>query len=322
MPRLDSSRRRLNHRRMGAYLLRRLLQSLIVLAITVVIVFLLLFLSGNPALLLLPPDASPADIAVFSHEMGFDQPLLTQLAHFAGNLLQGDFGRSWRFQQPALPIVLERLPATIELALAALVLALLIGIPAGIYSALHRDRIGDGASMTLALLGQSIPSFWLGIMLILLFAVELGLLPTSGRNGLASLVLPATSLALALVGRIARLMRSSLLEVLNEDYVRTARAKGLPERIVINKHALMNALLPIVTIVGLEFGHLLGGTVIIETVFSWPGIGLLAVQSIGGRDYPVVQAVILIAATGFILINLAVDLLYLWLDPRIAYGRG
>ena len=306
---------------MGAYLLRRLLQSLLVLAAVVVIVFFLLFLSGNPALLLLPPDATPADIAAFSHEMGFDRPLAAQLLHFAGNLLAGDFGTSWRFQQPALPIVLQRLPATIELAVAALALALLLGIPAGIYSALHRNRFADGASMTVALLGQSIPSFWLGIMLILAFAVELHWLPTSGRAGLASLVLPAASLALALVGRIARLMRSSLLEVLHEDYVRTARAKGMPEWIVINRHALSNALLPIVTIIGLEFGHLLGGTVIIETVFAWPGIGLLAVQSVSGRDYPVVQAVILIAATGFILINLAVDLLYLWLDPRIAYGR-
>ena len=226
---LTRSPSRSDHQAMAAYLLRRLLQSLIVLATVVVIVFFLLFLSGNPALLLLPPDASPADIAAFSHEMGFDQPLAAQLLHFAGNLLQGDFGQSWRFQQPALPIVLQRLPATIELAVASLALALLVGIPVGIYSALHRDRFADGASMSLALLGQSIPSFWLGIMLILAFAVELHWLPTSGRSGLASLVLPATSLALALVGRIARLMRSSLLEVLHEDYVRTARAKGMPE---------------------------------------------------------------------------------------------
>jgi ABC-type dipeptide/oligopeptide/nickel transport system permease component len=247
--------------------------------------------------------------------------MAVQFLHFAGNLLHGDFGRSWRFQQPALPIVLERLPATIELAVASLVLALLAGIPLGIYSSLHRDRIGDSAGMVLALLGQSIPSFWLGIMLILLFAVELGLLPTSGRAGLATLILPAVSLALALVGRIARLMRSSMLEVLHEDYIRTARAKGLTEWSVIGMHALKNALLPVLTVAGLEFGHLLGGTVIIETVFAWPGIGLLAVQSVAGRDYPVVQAVILISAVIFILINLAVDLLYLWLDPRIAYGR-
>jgi peptide/nickel transport system permease protein len=306
---------------MAAYLLRRLLQSLIVLAVVVAIVFLLLFLSGDPALLLLPPDASRADIALFSHEMGFDRPMAVQFLHFAGNLVHGDFGRSWRFQQPALPIVLERLPATIELAVASLVLALLAGIPLGIYSSLHRDRIGDSAGMVLALLGQSIPSFWLGIMLILLFAVELGLLPTSGRAGLATLILPAVSLALALVGRIARLMRSSMLEVLHEDYIRTARAKGLTEWSVIGMHALKNALLPVLTVAGLEFGHLLGGTVIIETVFAWPGIGLLAVQSVAGRDYPVVQAVILISAVIFILINLAVDLLYLWLDPRIAYGR-
>jgi ABC-type dipeptide/oligopeptide/nickel transport system permease component len=253
--------------------------------------------------------------------MGFDQPFWMQFAKFSGSLLVGDFGRSWRFQEPALSVVLERLPATFELAIAALVLSLLIAVPIGVISAVRKDSKIDTASMVVALLGQSVPGFWLGLMLILIFAVDLGWLPTSGRNGPQYLILPAVSLALALAGRNARLVRSCMLEVLNADYIRTARAKGLSEWRVIGKHALKNAMLPIVTIVGLELGSLLGGAVVTETVFSWPGIGLLAVQAIAGRDYPVVQAVIIISALGFVLINLAVDLLYARLDPRVTLVR-
>jgi ABC-type dipeptide/oligopeptide/nickel transport system permease component len=300
-----------------SYLLRRLAQSIVVVAAVVVLVFGMMFLSGDPAALLMPPDASREEIEAFRHEMGFDQPFWMQLAKFSGNLLVGDFGRSWRFQEPALSVVLERLPATFELAIAALVLSLLIALPVGVLSAVRKDSKVDTISMVLALLGQSVPGFWLGLMLILIFAVDLGWLPTSGRNGPQYLILPAVSLALALAGRNARLVRSCMLEVLNADYIRTARAKGLPEWRVIGKHALKNAMLPIVTIVGLELGSLLGGAVVTETVFSWPGIGLLAVQAIAGRDYPVVQAVIIISALGFVLINLAVDLLYARLDPRV-----
>ena len=208
-----------------------------------------------------------------------------------------------------------------ELALAALALSLTIAIPIGVLSAIRRNSKTDSVAMVFALLGQSVPGFWLGLMLILVFSVQLGWLPTSGRAGPQYLILPAVSLGLALAGRNARLVRSCMLEVLNEDYIRTARAKGLPEWRVINKHALKNALLPIVTVVGLELGFLLGGTVVIETVFSWPGVGLLAVQAISGRDYPVAQAVILISSVFFVLINLAVDLLYTWLDPRISFAR-
>jgi len=306
---------------MVKFLIRRLVHAVIVLAAAVFLVFSMMFLSGDPALLLVPPDASAADIAAFRTEMGFDKPFLVQFAAFAGRLIVGDFGQSWRFQDSAFSIVVERLPATIELAVAALVLSLAIAIPIGVLSAVRKDTKVDTVSMILALFGQSIPGFWLGLMLILVFAVDLGWLPTSGRQGLQYLILPAASLGLALAGRNARLVRSCMLEVLKEDYIRTARAKGLSEWRVINKHALKNALLPIVTIVGLELGSLLGGAVITETVFSWPGIGLLAVQSISGRDYPVVQAVIIISALGFVLINLLVDVLYTWLDPRISLVR-
>jgi ABC-type dipeptide/oligopeptide/nickel transport system permease component len=307
---------------MSAYLLRRLAQSIVVIAVVVVLVFAMMFLSGDPAALLLPPDASREEIDAFRHEMGFDQPFWMQFVKFSGSLLVGDFGRSWRFQEPALSVVLERLPATFELAIAALGLSLLIAVPVGVLSAVRKDSKVDTVSMVLALLGQSVPGFWLGLMLILIFAVDLGWLPTSGRNGPEYLVLPAVSLALALAGRNARLVRSCMLEVLNEDYIRTARAKGLSEWRVVGKHALKNAMLPIVTIVGLELGSLLGGAVVTETIFSWPGIGLLAVQAIAGRDYPVVQAVIIISALCFVLINLAVDLLYTRLDPRVALIRG
>ena len=306
---------------MTAYILGRLAQAFMVMTMVVLIVFLLMFLSGDPALLLMPPDASREDIEAFRRQMGFDQPLWHQLQQFAGRIALGDFGRSWRFQEPALPVVLERLPVTMELAFSALALSLIIAVPIGIISALKRDTKIDGFAMVAAMLGQSVPGFWLGLMLILVFSVQLGWLPTSGRQGPQYLILPAVSLGLALAGRNARLVRSCMLEVLNEDYIRTARAKGLREWRVINKHALKNALLPIVTVVGLELGFLLGGTVVIETVFSWPGVGLLAVQAISGRDYPVAQAVILISSVVFVLINLAVDLLYMWLDPRISYAR-
>jgi peptide/nickel transport system permease protein len=303
------------------FILRRLAQSIFVVAAVVLLVFSLVFMSGNPAALLLPPDASHEEIAAFSKAMGFDQPFWWQFLRFAGHLLTGDFGRSWRFQEPALPLVLSRLPATLELALAAALLSLAIALPLGVISAVRKDTRLDGISMVAALLGQSVPGFWLGLMLILIFAVELRWLPTSGRHGLQYLVLPAVSLGVALAGRNARLVRSCMLEVLNEDYIRTARAKGLPEWRVILKHALKNALLPILTIMGLEFGSLLGGTIITETVFSWPGIGLLAVEAISGRDYPVVQAVVIIGSLSFVIINLGVDLLYTKLDPRISLTR-
>jgi ABC-type dipeptide/oligopeptide/nickel transport system permease component len=306
---------------MTKFIIRRSVHAVFVIVAVVLLVFAMMFLSGDPTLLLLPPDASPADIAAFSKQMGFDQPFLVQFTRFAGRLLVGDFGQSWRFQDSALTVVLERLPATLELAIAALALSLAVALPVGVVSAVRKDSKLDTISMVLALFGQSVPGFWLGLMLILVFAVDLGWLPTSGRMGLQYVILPAVSLGLALAGRNARLVRSCMLEVLNEDYIRTARAKGLSEWRVINKHALKNALLPIITIVGLELGSLLGGAVITETVFSWPGVGLLAVQAIAGRDYPVVQAVIIVSSLGFILINLMVDLLYARLDPRISIVR-
>jgi peptide/nickel transport system permease protein len=296
-------------------------QIVTVLLAVALIAFLLLYLSGDPAMLLMPPDATREQLDAFRHEMGFDRPFWEQFYHFVARLLQGDFGVSWRFQQPVLPIVLERIPATVLLALTALAFSLVVAIPLGVISAVKRDTPFDSASMVFALLGQSMPGFWIGIMLILAFSVSLKWLPTSGFTGPTSIILPAATLGLALVGRNARMVRSSMLEVLGEDYVKHARAKGLSEWRVITRHALRNALLPVVTVIGLEFGALLGGTVVVETVFAWPGIGLLAIQAVTGRDYPVVQAVILLSAVMFTLTNLAVDLLYTRIDPRITYRR-
>jgi peptide/nickel transport system permease protein len=304
---------------MAAFLLGRLGQAVIVLLAVAFIAFLLLHLSGDPAVLLLPPDATRAQVIEFRQEMGFDRPFLEQYLQFMQRLLVGDLGYSWRYQQPVLPLVIERIPATLYLAVTALAISLVIAIPIGVISAVKRDTAIDSAAMVLALLGQSMPGFWIGIMLIFFFSVQLGWLPTSGWNSATSIILPAVTLGLALVGRNARLVRSSMLEVLGEDYVKAARAKGLSEWRVINRHALKNALLPVVTVIGLELGILLGGTVVVETVFAWPGIGMLSVQAVTGRDYPIVQAVILLSAVLFTLTNLAVDLLYTRIDPRIGY---
>lgn len=302
---------------MARYLLDRALQALLVIMGVTVIVFSLRYLAGDPASLLVSPDATREEIEELSAQMGFDQPFWIQFGRFAGQLLQGDFGFSWRQQEPALDLVLERIPATIQLALCALAFSLVIAIPIGVISAVKRDTGFDTGAMILALIGQSTPVFWLGLMLILVFAVQLGWLPTSGADEPTSIILPAVALGLGLAGRNARLVRSSMLEVLGEDYIRSARAKGLSEWKVVGKHALKNALLPVVTIVGLELGSLLGGAVITESVFAWPGMGLLAYQAVSGSDYPVVQAVILIGALVFTLTNLLVDLLYTQLDPRI-----
>ncbi len=302
---------------MKTYLLRRLAQSLIVLLGISVVVFVILHLTGDPTLLLLPPDASAEEIAKFRRAMGFDDPLPLQYWRFLRGAVRGDFGNSLRHDEPALALVWQRMPATIELTAVALGLALVLAIPAGIVSAVFRNTALDYVSTVVALIGQAMPTFWLGIMLILIFSVGLQVLPSSGRGGPANLVLPAVTLGLFTTARIMRLTRSGMLEVLGQDYVRTARAKGVGERPVVWKHALKNAAIPIVTIVGLELGTLLGGAVITETIFAWPGVGRLSVQAIYNRDYPVVQASVFVLASIFVLVNLVVDVLYLYLDPRI-----
>jgi peptide/nickel transport system permease protein len=299
------------------YLLRRLLQSLLVLFGVSFVVFLILYLTGDPALILLPPDATVEDVRRFRETMGFNDPFIVQYGRFLGGALRGDFGQSVRHGESAFALVVERLPATFELSGAALLVALCLAIPAGIVSAVRRNTPVDYVSTVTALLGQSMPTFWLGIMLILVFSVQLNLLPSSGRGGLEHLILPAITLGLFTTARIMRLTRSGMLEVLGQDYIRTARAKGVSDQPVVWKHALKNAAIPIVTIVGIELGTLLGGAVITETIFAWPGVGRLSVQAIYNRDYPVVQAAVFLLASTFVMVNLVVDVLYTYLDPRI-----
>ncbi len=304
---------------MKSYLLRRLWQSVLVLFGVSVVVFLILHLTGDPAALLLPPDATAEDIAKFRTAMGFDDPVAGQYLRFLRGALRGDFGESLRHGEPAMGLVLERLPATFELAGAGLLIALCLAIPAGIVSAVRRNTSVDYVSTVVALLGQAMPTFWLGIMLILVFSVRLNWLPSSGRGSLEHLILPAITLGLFSTARITRLTRSGMLEVLGQDYIRTARAKGMGEPPVVWKHALKNASIPIVTIVGIELGTLLGGSVITETIFAWPGVGRLSVQAIFNRDYPVVQSAVFLLASTFVIVNFLVDVVYTYLDPRIRF---
>jgi peptide/nickel transport system permease protein len=299
------------------YILKRLFHSIFVLVGISLVVFIILHLTGDPAALLMPMDATPEQVAQFRKEMGFTDPVIVQYWRFFKGTLHGDFGNSFRHSQPALDLVLERMPATIQLTIAALILALLIAIPVGIFSAIKRNSFLDHIGMTGALLGQSTPVFWLGIMLILIFSVTLQWFPSSGRGEIQHLVLPAITLGMFSMARTARMMRSSMLEVLGQEYIKTAKAKGLAPRVVILKHALKNASIPVVTIVGMELGTLLGGAVITETIFAWPGVGRLAVQAIYNRDYPVVQAAVFILASIFVLVNLIVDIVYTYLDPRV-----
>ena len=306
---------------MKTFLVRRLWQSLVVLLGVSFVVFLILHLTGDPALVLLSPEATADDVRRFRDAMGFNDPFIVQYWRFLTGALHGDFGQSVRHGEPAFGLVVERLPATFELAGAALLLALVLSIPAGIVSAVRRNTVLDYVSTVVALLGQSMPTFWLGIMLILLLSVQLQWLPSSGRGGWEHLILPAVTLGLFTTARITRLTRSGMLEVLNQDYIRTARAKGVSNPPVVWKHALKNAAIPIVTIVGIELGTLLGGSVITETIFAWPGVGRLSVQAIYNRDYPVVQASVFLLATTFVVVNLLVDVVYTYLDPRIRLTR-
>jgi peptide/nickel transport system permease protein len=304
---------------MQSYLLRRGWQSILVLLGVSVVVFLILHLTGDPALLLLPPDASAEDVAKFRESMGFNDPVAVQYMRFLKGAVRGNFGESLRHGEPAMGLVLERLPATFELAGAGLLIALCLAIPAGIVSAVRRNTPIDYLSTVVALLGQAMPTFWLGIMLILIFSVRLNWLPSSGRGDLQHLLLPAITLGLFTTARITRLTRSGMLEVLGQDYIRTARAKGVNEPPVVWKHALKNAAIPIVTIVGIELGTLLGGSVITETIFAWPGVGRLSVQAISNRDYPVVQSAVFLLASTFVVVNFLVDVVYTYLDPRIRF---
>ncbi len=303
---------------MKTYILKRLLQAIGVCLVISMISFFLLFLNTDPALVLLPPEAEVTDIAVFKKQMGLDRPVTIQYLDFLGRVvLHGDFGNSFAAKVPALQLVGERLPATIKLALAALFVVNIVAIPVGVISAVRRYSLTDNIATFMALFGQAMPLYWLGIMLIIIFGIWLRWFPISGSDTLSHLVLPAVTLGSWILPINMRLVRSGMLEVLSQDYIRTARAKGLAERRVLVKHAFKNAAIPVVTVLGMQLGLLLGGAVVTETVFAWPGLGRLAVDSIRMGDYPVVQAIVVVFAFFVVIGNLMADILAALIDPRI-----
>ncbi len=305
---------------MGRFIIRRLIMLIPVLIGVSIISFLILHLApGDPAELLAGEDATKEDIMMIRHELGLDKPLWIQYFMFLKGITTGEL-KSLKFSMPVMDVIKPRLFNTLELSLASILIAVIIGIFAGVASATHRYTWIDYLSTIGALLGVSMPVFWWGLILILIFSVELGLLPSGGMGGISHLILPAIVLGTASTAIIARMTRSSMLDVLRQDYVRTARAKGLLEKIIIYRHALRNALIPTVTVVGLQFGYMLAGAVLTESVFSWPGVGRLLVEAILFRDFPVVQSALLIIAIMFVLVNLLVDVLYAFLDPRIRHG--
>ncbi|KKB80860.1 ABC transporter permease [Devosia soli] len=322
---------------MWTFIVRRLLQSAIVIIGVTLITFTALQMSGDPTYLYVSERATEAEIQRTREALGFDKSLPEQYINFLGNLARGDFGNSLSYKRPAIEAVMEALPATLELTLFAMFLAIVVAIPLGVLASLNRGSAVDGSIMTMGMLGQSIPSFWLGIMMIMFFGLQLRILPISGHvpfimpliqgdfvraftnlpQTLYYLIMPGFAVAFYSISRNARLVRSSMLEVLGQDFVRTARSKGISERAVVIRHALRNAWLPVVTMIGLEFGFLIGGVVVVEMVFSWPGIGRLVFNAINQRDIPVVQAAVVTLALVFIALNLIVDLVYARIDPRV-----
>jgi peptide/nickel transport system permease protein len=304
-----------------AYVTRRVAQAILVVLGVSLIVFVLVRLTpGDPVRSYLGETASEQQVAEYRHFLGLDEPVPLQYVKFLQRTVVGDLGASLFYHQPAVTVLREHLPATLELSIASLVMSLVVAIPLGVLSAVRRDSFWDYAGMALAMLGQSLPAFWLGLVLMLFFAVDLHWLPTSGNNGPIYLVLPSVTLGAYMAGLFTRLVRSGMLDVLGDDYVRTARAKGLPERAVLYVHAFRNMAIPLVTVVGLQLGTLLGGAVVVETVFSWPGIGTAAVTAIGARDYALVQAVVLVVSIIFVAVNLLIDIVYAYIDPRIHYA--
>lgn len=298
-------------------MVRRVLLSGVVMLGVATLTFFVLRLSGDPVTLLVGPEASPEQVEHFRRSLGFDRPILVQYLSFLAQLARGDLGNSLRFKTPCLNLVLQRLPATLELALVASAIATVVAVPLGALAAIKRNSILDNISMLISLLGQSIPGFWLGIMFIILFSVTLKIFPTSGRGSLQQLVLPSVAVGAYSMARIGRLTRSAMLDVLGQDYLTTARAKGLSERAVIYRHALRNASVVITTVVTYMFASLMGGAIVVETVFAWPGVGRLLVEAVHNRDYALAQACVLFIAAFVTTVNLLGDLAYGVIDPRI-----
>jgi ABC-type dipeptide/oligopeptide/nickel transport system permease component len=305
---------------MFRYFLASLGQAALVMLGVFILVFFMVRLTGDPARAMLAREASPEQLAALRQQMGYDRPVIVQFIDYLGRTLTGDFGNSLHYRTPALPLVLERLPATLELAFVALLMSLVIAVPLGLAGGARPGSFVDAVGRTIGLLGQTTPAYWLGLVMIIVFAVHLRWFPTSGRSAPLSVVMPAFALALPTMGRLVRLTRSAVMEIMGDDFVRTARSKGLSNRTVFYRHVLRNAGIPLVSVLGIQFGYMLGGSVIIESVFAWPGIGRLAIDAISIRDFPLVQAVALFASLVVVLLNLLTDLAYSIIDPRIRYG--
>ena len=306
---------------MHRYFLAKLGQSVLLLLGVLLLVFVMVRITGDPAALMMPRESSPEQLEAFREEMGFNQPVLTQFVDFASKAIVGDFGRSLHFRTPALPMVLQRLPATLQLAATGLIMAVVVALPLGLVGGFNPGSLTDSVGRSLALLGQSIPNFWLALILILFFAVRLGWFPSFGRDELKSVVLPAFVMALPVMGQIMRLTRSAVLEIRGEDFVRTAHSKGLEPRTIYVKHVLRNVAIPLVSVIGVQFGYMLGGSIYIEAIFSWPGMGQLLEQAIGWRDFPLVQALAVFTSMVVLVLNLLTDMAYAVIDPRIRYGN-
>ena len=306
---------------MQRYFLSKVGQSILLLFGVLVLVFFILRLTGDPAALMMSRQATPEQIEEFREKMGFNRPLLVQFADFAKGAVVGDFGDSLHFKTPALPLVLARLPATIQLAFVALLMAMIVGIPLGLVGGFNPGSVVDSVGRAVALLGQSIPNFWLALLFILFFAVRLQWFPSFGRDELKSVVMPAFVLGLPTMGQLLRLTRSAVLEIRGEDFIRTAHSKGLQPMVIYTKHVLRNVAIPLISVIGIQFGYMLGGSIYIETIFSWPGIGQLLQQAIGWRDFQLVLAIAVFTSLAVLVINVLTDVAYAVIDPRIRYGN-
>lgn len=307
---------------MSRYVANRLLQSMATALGVLVLVFFMLRLTGDPSTAMLPKEASAEQRVAFRHEMGFDKPVGQQFLDYLANLAQGDLGRSYKYRLPVTGLILERLPATVQLALAAMALAVLIALPIAVLAAVRPRSFWAAAADFLGVAGLSAPSFWVGLVLMLLLGVKLRLLPIAGRSGPKNLVMPAITMSFATLGRLIRMTRAAMTEVLRQDYIRVAHAKGLPSRAVNFRHALRNAAIPIVTLIGINLGYMLGGSVVVETVFAWPGVGWLTYLAVTGRDFILVQGIALFTSWVVLALNLITDLLYGVLDPRVSLERS
>ena len=306
---------------MSRYFLSKLGQSVLLLFGVLLLVFAMVRVTGDPASLMMSREASPEDMEEFRERMGFNDPLLVQFGRFMSGAIVGDFGNSLHFNTPAMPMVMERLPATLQLALTALIFAVVIGVPLGLISGFNPGGFIDNIARGLALLGQSVPNFWLALIMILYFAVQLQWFPSFGRDEWKSVIMPAFVLGLPVMGQIVRMTRSSVLEIRGEDFIRTARSKGLERRTIYTKHVFRNVAIPLVSVIGVQFGYMLGGSIYIEAIFAWPGMGQLLEQSIGWRDFPLVQALAVFTAVVVLGLNLVTDMAYALIDPRIRYGK-